>query len=407
MQGDKIDKDLSLVRLTLGFMFALVVLPSNVKAIAILFFGLSVLFLSLRRKWSFNKEFFFTNSILYIVILVTLFYSENYSYGIYKLQTMSSLLVFPFVFSLFKINEIKQLFKHVTVYLSIYILGVFLLNTIPFLWYLMTHYSFKEIIIHYPKIIIIGIGKYSIHPIYMSLHCCVAIIFSLFVYKKANSKTLRILLIIINLILTSFLLIYARKGPILALFITLFIWTIFQNRKKYYIYTTIIVATVSLIIIMIPKTRGRFSELLTISSISTGNETSTNIRYTIYKSTKELIVESPLIGYGIGDYNDMLISKSKNKGHMSLSKNGYNSHNQYLSLLLIGGIPSFIIFLYMVIKNIIISWQNKNQVLILILTFYCISMLTENILERENGVIFFSLFINFFALKNLYESEKE
>jgi len=345
MQGDKIDKDLSLVRLTLGFMFALVVLPSNVKAIAILFFGLSVLFLSLRRKWSFNKEFFFTNSILYIVILVTLFYSENYSYGIYKLQTMSSLLVFPFVFSLFKINEIKQLFKHVTVYLSIYILGVFLLNTIPFLWYLMTHYSFKEIIIHYPKIIIIGIGKYSIHPIYMSLHCCVAIIFSLFVYKKANSKTLRILLIIINLILTSFLLIYARKGPILALFITLFIWTIFQNRKKYYIYTTIIVATVSLIIIMIPKTRGRFSELLTISSISTGNETSTNIRYTIYKSTKELIVESPLIGYGIGDYNDMLISKSKNKGHMSLSKNGYNSHNQYLSFLLIGGIPSFIIII--------------------------------------------------------------
>jgi len=61
----------------------------------------------------------------------------------------------------------------------------------------------------------------------------------------------------------------------------------------------------------------------------------------------------------------------------------------------------------MVIKNIIISWQNKNQVLILILTFYCISMLAENILERENGVIFFSIFINFFALKNLYESEKE
>ena len=153
-----------------GLMFALVILPSNIKAIAILLFTLSILFLINKRKSSFNKEFFLTNAVLYIVILITLFYSNNLSYAVNKLQTMSAMFVFPLVFSLINEKEVKELYKNKKVYISIYIVGVFLLNTIPFFWYLITHYSFNEIITHYPIIIMVDIGKYGIHPIYMSLH---------------------------------------------------------------------------------------------------------------------------------------------------------------------------------------------------------------------------------------------
>jgi O-antigen ligase len=44
----------------------------------------------------------------------------------------------------------------------------------------------------------------------------------------------------------------------------------------------------------------------------------------------------------------------------------------------------------------------NNQLLILLLLFYGMVMFTENILEREAGVIFFAFFLNFFGLKSLY-----
>ena len=39
----------------------------------------------------------------------------------------------------------------------------------------------------------------------------------------------------------------------------------------------------------------------------------------------------------------------------------------------------------------------NNQLLILVLIFYGIVMFTENILEREDGVIYFALFLSFFS----------
>jgi len=398
------NKRFSFVKIMTGFMFALVIFPSNIKAIVIILFTLSILFLINKRKWSFNKELFLTNAVLYFVILITLFYSNNLPYALNKLQTMSAILVFPLVFSMINEKEVKELYKHKKVYLSIYIVGVFLLNTIPFFWYFITHYSFIEIITHYPRIIMVDIGKYGIHPIYMSLHCSMAIIFSLIIFKDNTQKVARLTLIVLNLILILFLLIYARKGPILALFITVFIWAIFQNKTKYYISITTALILGAILIISIPRTKERFAELLNIGNTITSveKETSISMRVTIYKSVKDLVIQSPLLGYGIGDYNDKLRVKNKEEGYINLSKKSYNAHNQYLSFLLIGGALCLLPFLFMISKNIIMAIHTNNHVLVLIIILFSVVMLTENILERENGVIFFSLFLNFFALKNYY-----
>jgi O-antigen ligase len=109
-----------------------------------------------------------------------------------------------------------------------------------------------------------------------------------------------------------------------------------------------------------------------------------------------------LLGYGIGDYNDKLSIKNKEEGYINLFEERYNAHNQYLSFLLIGGVLCLFSFLFMIYENIIKAIHTNNHVLVLIITLFGIVMLTENILERENGVIFFSLFLNFFGLKNYY-----
>ena len=55
------------------------------------------------------------------------------------------------------------------------------------------------------------------------------------------------------------------------------------------------------------------------------------------------------------------------------------------------------------VKNAI---KKRNVHSLIILCFYSIVMLSENILERENGVIFFSFFLCFFSLNNYNKDEQ-
>ncbi|MEP2970174.1 MAG: hypothetical protein ABJO82_11605, partial [Nonlabens ulvanivorans] len=60
--------------------------------------------------------------------------------------------------------------------------------------------------------------------------------------------------------------------------------------------------------------------------------------------------------------------------------------------------------------RLIKAYSNKNYLALAVVSFYCIVMFSENILEREQGVIFFSFFANLLFLKNskyLIESTKK
>jgi O-antigen ligase len=237
----------------------------------------------------------------------------------------------------------------------------------------------------------------------MSMHCAISILFSLYLFREIKTKLIKVILLLINLSLIYFLIVYSKKGPIIALISVLFLWSFFKDKeiRKYY-FLAIIAA--SLLLISIPKTRNNFLELMKVEDAKSMSSNSTNIRYSIYKTSFLLIKNSPFIGYGIGDFNDQLKIEYKKNNSFLLSKE-YNSHNQYLSFLLIGGIPLLFLYVIFLYYNINLSINHKNHLLIAVLSFYSIVMLSENILERENGVIFFSFLINFFALKNYTKNE--
>jgi O-antigen ligase len=406
MEALKNSKSLKGVQITLGLIFALVLLPSNLKAIAILIFGVSVLFHALGRKWHFNWKFFLTNCILFLIIGVTVAYSDNTDYALKKLSTMASLIVFPFVFSMLTKEEGKAIFKQLKSYLWIYILGIFLFNVIAFFWFYATQYSFMEMMEHFHTVLRVKMGKWGIHPIYLSMHCSIAILFSFYVLRETRSKQWVAAILSIDIILLLFLLLYAKKGPLLALVIVFSLFVVFQRKQR--LLKPYLFAVIGLIFltVAIPKTRNKFVELVKIETLDKGKVTSTNIRYTIYASAKALITQSPMIGYGIGDYNDKLRESYVAGGNEVLIKGKYNAHNQYFSLLLIGGIVALLAFIITMGMNMVYAIRFNNQLLILLLLFYGMVMFTENILEREAGVIFFAFFLNFFALKSLYSCEE-
>jgi len=407
MERNLMSKGINLVIVVVGIMFILPILPSNAKAIVIGLFAISTLILVVQRKWSFNRNFFITNALLYIIVLLTVMYSENTTYALKKLSTMASLLVFPFIFAMFNTEEKKAISKSIHVYLFIYLIAVFLVNIGAFagIFLIRPNYSMAEAIEHFTTLLDQHMGKWSMHPIYMSMHCSIAVLFSFYVIQKIKSKKLIAVILAMDITLILFLLLYAKKGPLLALIVVFSLFVVFQRREKLLKPYLIGIISLTILVIAIPKTRNKFVELFEIENIAEGKVTSTNIRYTIYNISKDLISGAVYTGYGIGDYNDKLIGQYELENRPELVRGRYNAHNQYISLLLIGGILCLLALLLTLSINLIYAIRYDNQILILMLIFYGVVMFTENILEREDGAIYFAFFLSFFGLFN-FEKEK-
>lgn len=382
-------------------MFSLILLPRNIKSLAIALFSLTILIHAVIKKNKINWRFFLINSSVYIFIIGTFLYSHDTRQASLKLQTMLSLFLFPLVFSLISKENYTKIYNHKEKLLQVYIYSVLLFNLIIFIGYCINDFAFFNVIKHYVIIVNERLHKYNIHPIYLSIHLCISLIFSFYLYSKKR----KIITLISIILLFFFLFILMRKGPILSLILILLYSIIFLLKRKLKIITSIslIILVVSSFLV-VPKVKSKFSEILNIEKLTEKNMNSTNIRAEIYKSSLKPIKESLFLGYGIGDFNSALINSYKNK---VLIRRQFNAHNQYISFLLIGGLFLLSIFLLVQFYNIRLSYANNNYLFIIICLFYLFNMMTESILERENGVIYFSFFICFFSLKNyILDNEK-
>jgi len=398
---------LKLFSIFLGILFALIIIPSNAKAWMIISLIVIVCILRLHQKVTFNRRFFLLNSGLYVALLVTLLYKEDIDYGIKKLFTMSSIIIFPIIFALLSKKEIHYVFSIIEKYLLAYIVSVLLFCVGTFTYLFLDSESFLSLTTLFPKRIITDLGKYSIHPIYLSIHLGIGLLFSFYILFKQKTRNNKIFLSLVSIPFIFFLMILSNKGVLIGLFVILVLYVLLIFKKKFLkVYLASFIA-VLFIIFLVPKTKNSFMELVKIEDIQVAKITPSNIRYTIYKTTQELIIQSPLLGYGIGDYNNVLLEKYDKDGNQLLVEGKYNAHNQYVSLLLIGGMMALLAFFTTVGINLIYAIRYNNQLLILLLIFYMIVMFTENILERESGIIFFAFFLNFFGLKSLYVYEED
>ena len=127
-----------------------------------------------------------------------------------------------------------------------------------------------------------------------------------------------------------------------------------------------------------------------------GELSSTQTRKEIYNCSFILLKSNWIFGYGFGDVNDTLI---KCYSHVSnyLVDREFNSHNQYLSILLGCGIFGLSTIFFLLYFNFRVFTLEKQYFFLSVLLFYSIIMFVENILERQSGVILFSFFINLFS----------
>jgi O-antigen ligase len=198
-----------------------------------------------------------------------------------------------------------------------------------------------------------------------------------------------------------------RKGPVLYLLIPLcFLLANFLKIKKTIIIITLVLVGIAFSVNILPKYRNenRFAEL-TDNALNENPESSISIRYRVYQCVIEKISENPFLGYGLGSVKSHLDPCYKSK-NIDISEKNYNSHNQFLSVILTTGLIGFSIYLFSIYRIYNLLNQKKSIVGIAIFIYFLLNFLTENVIERENGALIYSFLISFLLYQNvdLYKS---
>ncbi|KGL59357.1 O-antigen ligase-like membrane protein [Polaribacter sp. Hel1_33_96] len=395
------------LRLLFLNLFLFPIYPDNIKpSLIVLFFIASIIFAyknnSIPSLSDYkHKRLLILNSSLFLVLFVSLVYSDNLKFGLNYILRLSPLIIFPISFFLLRSHKVlfsQNTFKKAK---SFFYFSTLLLFINIFILFYFEGFVTKNYFLNYSYRIIFQLGKYSMHPIYASLIISISLIFSISLIKIKKYKWF---ILFGNMLLIGNLILLSRKSAILIMSAFFFSYIFFNKkiqlkRKVIFILLSFIIGLS--IVKFTPDISNRFKDinhLFDATKIS-----STNIRFNLTNLAIKAIKEKPIFGYGVGDTKDVLSILEQN--NFVFKNKYYNSHNQFLGLTISTGFFGLLIFMNFLIRNLknsfLVSFEQFS-----VLLFFTVLMLIENILDRQNGVIYFALIINYFSFYNQIDTEK-
>lgn len=253
----------------------------------------------------------------------------------------------------------------------------------------------------------------GVHSTYLS-------IFYLFsIYIELKGYGLRIILknkkikVVIQafqiLTLSVIVLLLVARAPIIAFFVGVIIVEILKNWKRGTLILLSCLAILLAAIFFIPGVGNRFEEAINSHEI-TENESSvnsSNLRRSILVCSNKLVSENWLRGVGLDHIQYSLNNCYDSFNNKELSETGYNTHNQYFDIILGLGILGLIMFIIILIYPSQHLIKPQFALLLFFKLFIAICLLTENLLNRQHGVVFFVFFNCLFVSHYLWINKQK
>jgi O-antigen ligase len=310
--------------------------------------------------------------LFFLLHVIGLFYTENLKVGFAYIERIYTLLAFPLIMGSI-LTQNPNLRKKVLLSFSVSVLaisslylfldeemlnkiltvnrtyqGMYLLFSISILLY----YSF------------LTPGK---HPVKLRVISWGLIAYNIFLLVRAGSK---MPILVFPLLLVVFLFYHYK-----------------QNRKIVLPLVLVITALVSISVFI---TRNKFTSERLQRLL---NERFDYIRYRNWETNLRLIREHPIVGVGTGDAFDELQKKRETWWHEYIYE--YNSHNQYLETTIRVGLVGLAVLLLCLFLLFKYSLKSNDFIFLSFIMIFAISCLTESLLLRQKGVLFFSFFAPF------------
>ena len=370
------------------------IIPNSLKGLPVILLFIAAMFFFDKR--SINWKELILNSSLFLIYLLSLIHTQDYSLSLRKLETSLSVLAIPLIFFVF-LNTFHFSIKIKEIFIKTFIISscLFSLYTVVFINIIKPVKDYVWLTDKY-RAIISEMPLLSQHPIYASIFLSLGLLFFFYLFKNQYFKGLAERVFFFTLTLINFIVLIglSSKAVILTAFLILFFFFLLSIKNRFHGFLTIV--TFIFIVIALFTYNRRMGELVDFESYQKFDpKTSTSIRMAIYSCSFEVIKRSPLLGYGIGGAQRQLNLCYANKSDVLLF-NSYNTHNQYLDAAVKAGMLGLFVFSLFLFTILINAIRNKDQLLTFIIVFYSILFFTENILSRQSGVILFFFLICFF-----------
>lgn len=163
-----------------------------------------------------------------------------------------------------------------------------------------------------------------------------------------------------------------------------------------------------LAVFIVPSSKKRVDDVFNSKLIlpnENQNSSEVNFRYGIYHCAGRILKENWITGVGPGNVQKKLddcYSDYTYKNYDDYSHIEYNSHNQYIDICLkhgVFGLIAFLIFLFWGVNT-------KDLIYRVFLFIILIGLVTENLFDRQIGVVFFTFFNSLFFINKTNYFEK-
>jgi len=332
--------------------------------------------------------------LLYLLHLVSIFYTENSSEGWNDLRLKISFLLLPFFMMTVQFIYNEQRMFILKLFAVLMMLMALTDLTHAFLEYLTSGNQETFYYINLPYLLaskVHYVAWYYSFAIFVSIHHLI--------YSHSN----RVLWFLGLLILLFSLILLSSRAFIFA-FILVFILSFlkwFRTSKGSRLMWTKILPTATLFIfflVFIPSTNLRLNDTVVELQKMFGYDTpkQTNPRVFIWRYGADLIAKNPILGFGVGDAKGELSVSLEScdamfwdgERNVPIRNKNYNFHNQFMQTWAEVGIFGFLILLFIMIHPFLL--KNPHPLFLIFIGLSFIGCLTESTFERQAGVVLFA-----------------
>ena len=333
--------------------------------------------------------------IIYLLLIISLFWTEKSELGIGSLQRRISFLLIPLILPLYKFEK-----RHVRVGLTLFSSVILILSIIT------VFSSFYNLELIRQR------EYFDVHRSYMSMYIVISSLFLLTERSKTYNRK-RIILINVALVLYAMFayIMISKAGVISLVLLYIFYFELYKKIKTYILILILLSSVIALNSIADLYLGHRFTMVFkelrrTYRTLNNPNNKeiwhelgSTGHRVLLYKSSLDLIMNSPFYGYGIGSTKTQIKRQNWKNGYMRLGERyNLNAHNDFLQLALEIGILGLLLLVALYINLIVGSIRKKETLFSYIFCIFLLNSFIESILVRQAGVIIFSLFVGLYLI---------
>lgn len=347
------------------------------------------------------------SSAFYLVMVFSLIYSSDVTTGLNFVVANAYLLLYPAFILVFgrdiqerHLNFILSLYTGACVVLAAYLHGVFFRAGL--------YHNFGEADYTTLPFRDVSVAN-DFHPTYVSMWFLFACLYILvFLIPRWRHLAFWIhfsgVMVVIFLIGTSILLSVKITTIAFAFACVVLIFKMLTNKVAVWLSLFLFIGAFLVAVTQLSFLRTRFVEEFKATEIAppVGLATnSLNLRVGIYLCSWDVISQNWLIGTGIGDAQHALDDCYNSYSTNAYKERVYNTHNNYLGIAVSTGMIGLALFLFMLLFHLTRSIAYENLLFLLFLVFVMTVFMAENILSRNHGVVFYSLFCSLFTRLNL------